>query len=85
VSDIRIEQWDDSNKRWAQLVELLEREDQLCWILPEDGPLRPDAHVFVALQADAVVGFLAFIVQEIGPRVSPAGTDGGKGARIRRP
>jgi GNAT superfamily N-acetyltransferase len=67
VSDIRIEQWDDSNERWAQLVELLEREDQLRWILPEDGPLRADAHVFVALEADAVVGFLAFIVQEIGP------------------
>ena len=46
---------------------MLEREDQLSWVLPEGGPLRPDAVVLVAHDKDSVLGFLAFIVQEIGP------------------
>jgi GNAT superfamily N-acetyltransferase len=67
VTDIRIEQWDDHHERWPELVELLEAEDQLSWVLPEQGPLRADAHVLVACDGDSVAGFLAFIVQEIGP------------------
>ena len=67
MTGIRIEQWDDSHARWPELVELLELEGQLRWVLPDDGPLRPDAHVFVACDDEAVSGFIAFIVQEIGP------------------
>ena len=62
-----IEQWSDNHARWPELVTLLEREDQLSWVLPEGGPLRPDAVVLVAHDEDSVLGFLAFIVQEIGP------------------
>lgn len=62
-----IEQWSDNHVRWPELVTLLEREDQLSWVLPEGGPLRPDAVVLVAQDEESVHGFLAFFVQEIGP------------------
>jgi GNAT superfamily N-acetyltransferase len=67
MSGIRIEQWDDGHARWPELVELLELEGQLRWVLPEDGPLRADAHIFVACDDETAAGFIAFFVQEIGP------------------
>ena len=62
-----IEQWSEGHERWPDLLTLFEREDQLSWVLPEGGPLRPDAIVLVAHDGVSVLGFLAFFVQEIGP------------------
>ena len=64
---LTIEQWSDNHERWPELVEVLEREDQLSWVIPDGGPLRPDAVVLVAHDESSVLGFLAFIVQELGP------------------
>jgi GNAT superfamily N-acetyltransferase len=67
VPELTIAQWSDSHERWPEVVALLQREDQLAWVMPDDGPLRPDAVVLVAHDEALVAGFLAFIVQEIGP------------------
>jgi GNAT superfamily N-acetyltransferase len=67
VRALTIEQWSDNHERWPELVEVLEREDQLSWVIPDGGPLRSDAVVLVAHDESSVLGFLAFIVQELGP------------------
>jgi GNAT superfamily N-acetyltransferase len=62
VPALTIEQWSESHERWPEVVALLRQEDQLEWVL-----LRTDAIVLVAHNDEAVLGFLAFFVQEIGP------------------
>jgi GNAT superfamily N-acetyltransferase len=62
VPALTIEHWSDGHERWPELVALLEREDQLSWVR-----LRTDAIVLAAHDSEAVLGFLAFFVQEIGP------------------
>jgi GNAT superfamily N-acetyltransferase len=66
VEGHRIEEWNTTDPRWGKLTRLLEREEQLSWVLP-DGELRPDSHVLVAVDRQEPVGFLAFVRQEIGP------------------
>jgi GNAT superfamily N-acetyltransferase len=67
VADYRIESWSPSHPRWHELVGLFAAEGQLRWVLPDETELRPSTHVLAALVRDEPVGFLAFIVQEIGP------------------
>jgi GNAT superfamily N-acetyltransferase len=67
VTAFRIESWDEDGSRWAELVELFDTQDQLRWVLPDGKRLRPSSEVLVALADDRPVGFLVFLVQEIGP------------------
>jgi GNAT superfamily N-acetyltransferase len=67
VAEYRIESWSPTHPRWQELVSLFAAEDQLRWVLPDETELRPATHVLTALVGEEPVGFLAFLVQEIGP------------------
>jgi len=63
-----IEEWDEAHPRWHEFVACLEM------VAPEQAPFVFGEHfrayqsyVFVALQANKVVGFIRFAVQPIGP------------------
>jgi GNAT superfamily N-acetyltransferase len=67
MAEFRIESWDEDGPRWAELVALFESQDQLRWVLPDEERLRPSSEVLVAVTDERPVGFLVFLVQEIGP------------------
>jgi GNAT superfamily N-acetyltransferase len=67
VSELRIEACVPGDPRWPDFVSLLRSEGQLRWVLPNERDLRPSTHVLVAVAAEEPVGFVAFLVQEIGP------------------
>lgn len=67
MADFRIESWREDGPRWAELVELLDAQEQRRWVLPDEQRLRPSSEVLVAVADDRPVGFLVFLVQEIGP------------------
>ncbi len=61
-----IEEWTPQHPRWTELAAAIEVEQQATWAF---APLFADfpRHFLVALQEDVVVGFLMFVVWEIGP------------------
>src|SRR5512139_955355 len=63
-----IEEWDETHLRWQEFVNCLElvAPDQAPFVLGEYYRSYPSV-LFVALQADEVVGFIRFAVQPIGP------------------
>lgn len=67
MTELRIESWNESSPRWAELVELFDTQDQLRWVLPDEERLRPSSEVLAAVADDEPVGFLVFLIQEIGP------------------
>ena len=67
MSECRIEAWTPEHPRWTELVELLRAEGQLRWVLPDERELRPATHILTAVVGEDAVGFVVFIVQEIGP------------------
>jgi GNAT superfamily N-acetyltransferase len=67
MTEFRIESWSEDDPRWAELVELFDTQEQLRWVLPDEKRLRPSSEVLVAVADERPVGFLVFLVQEIGP------------------
>lgn len=66
VEQISIERWGADHPRFAALREVASAEEQERNLTIElDWHLT--SHVLVALTADAIVGFLRFVVQPIGP------------------
>ena len=76
---ITIEEWTHDHPRWQAFVECLETTapDQAPFVLGAHYQEYP-CYLLVALQANAVVGFLRFAVQPIGPeaRCPPLTLDG---------
>ena len=67
MTEFRIESWNENDPRWAELVGLFDTQGQLRWVLPDEERLRPSSEVLVAVADERPVGFLVFLVQEIGP------------------
>ena len=63
-----IEEWNETHPRWQEFLQCLEAvaPDQAPFVLGNRYQEHP-SYLFVALQANAVVGFLRFAVQPIGP------------------
>jgi GNAT superfamily N-acetyltransferase len=62
MTGLQIEEWTATHSRWPAVVQLLEEAGQLSWVANAPSPLH-----LVAVVDGAPIGFLAFIVQEIGP------------------
>ena len=67
MTEFQIESCSEGGPRWAELVELFDAQEQLRWVLPDEKRLRPSSEVLVAVADERPVGFLVFVVQEIGP------------------
>lgn len=65
-ADITIEEWDSEHPRWSDLLRLVAELDQMEW-LTFTAAWHTSSHVPVALQDAEIVGFLRFVVQDIGP------------------
>jgi GNAT superfamily N-acetyltransferase len=64
--NLRIEEWSPEHQRWQELVQLIANEGQTNWAF---NPFfeQFSRHYLVALQDIVPVGFLMFVVWEIGP------------------
>ena len=63
--DFRIETWTPVHQNWQELVALIAAENQTHWALNAHFE-RFSRHFLVALQETEVIGFLMFVVWEIG-------------------
>jgi GNAT superfamily N-acetyltransferase len=61
-----VAEWNEEHPRWPELVEVIETLHQGNWVSFSAGFHR-SSHLLVALQGEAIAGFLRFVVQEIGP------------------
>lgn len=73
-----IEEWDPSHPRWPELLALIEAQGQHDWVIFL-GDWHLSSHLLVARRDEVLVGFLRFVVQEIGPDADcpPIMLDGG--------
>jgi len=65
-TDLTIEEWDLQHPRWSELLDLVSQLHQSDW-LTFTAEWHVSSHVLVALRRSALVGFLRFVSQEIGP------------------
>lgn len=63
-----IEQWDESHPRWQQLMAFVADQGQANWLTFTAG-FHISSHVLVALSAGEIVGFLRYVIQEVGPEL----------------
>ena len=64
--DITIEAWDSRHARWLELMALVTGLNQRDWFT-FTAEWHFSSHVLVAQRSSEIVGFLRFVVQEIGP------------------
>ncbi len=65
-TEVTIEEWDAQHSRWSELLDLVNQLDQSDWFT-FTAEWHIHSHVLVALRGSALVGFLRFVRQEIGP------------------
>jgi GNAT superfamily N-acetyltransferase len=63
---LSIEEWDLQHPRWSELLALVSQLHQSEWFAFV-AKWHASSHVLVALRSSAIVGFLRFVLQEIGP------------------
>ena len=68
---LRIEAWSPEHPGWPELRALIDGEGQRDWVAFHVEFHLSD-HVLVALEEEALIGFLRFVVQEIGPDMDAA-------------
>ena len=61
-----IEEWGPGHVRWEQLLALIAELNQMDW-LTFRAEWHASSHLLVAQHNDEIVGFLRFVVQDIGP------------------
>ena len=61
-----IEEWQPTHPRRNQLLDVVAEQGQSDWV-NFAGEWHHSSHMLVAHQADEILGFLRFVVQEIGP------------------
>src|SRR6185436_6771878 len=61
-----IEEWDDHHPRFPALMDFIHREGQSDWAT-FNADWHQSSHLLVARRAQALVGFLRFVIQPIGP------------------
>jgi GNAT superfamily N-acetyltransferase len=65
-ADIIIEEWTPQNARWSELLALGTQLHQIDW-LDFTAEWHSSSHVLVAYRNSELLGFLRFVIQEIGP------------------
>jgi GNAT superfamily N-acetyltransferase len=65
-TDTIFEEWNLPHARWSELLELVNQLDQMDWFT-FTADWHFSSHVLVARRASEILGFLRFIVQDIGP------------------
>ena len=65
-TDITIEEWPLQHARWSELLRLVTELNQLDW-LTFTAKWHTGSHVLVAQHGPSIVGFLRFVLQDIGP------------------
>jgi len=66
TSDITIEEWDLQHARWSELLALVTELSQKDWFT-FTAEWHSSSHVLVAQRNSEIVGFLRFVLQDIGP------------------
>ena len=65
-TDIIIDEWTPTHDRWSELLNLVTQLDQMEWFtFTREWHLS--SHVLVAQRGSEIVGFLRFVLQDIGP------------------
>lgn len=64
--DFRIEEWSSEHQRWQELVQLIANENQTEWAF-DPFFKQFSQYYLVAMRESTIVGFLMFVVWEIGP------------------
>jgi GNAT superfamily N-acetyltransferase len=65
-TDITIEEWGSQHPRWLELLALATQLNQKDWFT-FTAEWHASSHVLVARRNSEIVGFLRFVLQEIGP------------------
>ena len=65
-SDLTIEEWELEHARCSELLELVRQLNQRDWFT-FTAEWHASSHVLVALYGVEIVGFLRFVLQDIGP------------------
>ena len=63
---VTVEEWVSTHPRWNRLLDVIVEQGQSNWV-NFAGEWHHSSHVLVAHQTDEILGFLRFVVQEIGP------------------
>src|SRR5688500_11949064 len=65
-TDISIDEWESSHPRWSELLELVAQLNQFDWFTFR-AEWHQSSHMLVAQLNSEIVGFLRFVLQDIGP------------------
>ena len=65
-TDITIEEWTPQHARWSELRALVAQLNQTDWFT-FTGEWHFSSHVLVARLSAEILGFLRFVIQDIGP------------------
>lgn len=66
LGDITVEEWGSQHTRWVELLELVTQLNQRDWFT-FTAEWHISSHVLVAQHNAEIVGFLRFVLQDIGP------------------
>ncbi|NOK70710.1 MAG: hypothetical protein GFH27_549357n73 [Chloroflexi bacterium AL-W] len=65
TTTVHIEEWLSNHPRWNEVVTLIERLGQTRWVA-FDAAWHISTHVLVAFTSEHVIGFLRYVIQDIG-------------------
>ncbi len=65
TESLLIAEWASDHPRWAELLEVVESQQQTAWITAT-YPWHRSTHILVGTHSAAIVGFLRFVTQVIG-------------------
>ena len=66
INEIIVQEWKPDHQRWPELVAFVTQQSQRDW-LTFSADWHASSHVLVALHNTEIVGFLRFVLQDIGP------------------
>lgn len=61
-----IREWDADHPRWRQLMAFVAESGQSDWMAFR-ADFHKSSHVLVAIRDQNIVGFLRYVIQEVGP------------------
>jgi len=64
--DIIVKEWTTQHARWSELLALVTQLNQMDWFT-FTGEWHYSSHVLVARRGSEILGFLRFVIQDIGP------------------
>jgi GNAT superfamily N-acetyltransferase len=67
-TDITIEEWEPRHTRWLELLAIVNHLNQMDWFT-FTAEWHTSSHVLVARRNSEIVGFLRFVIQDIGPEM----------------